>query len=81
MAKIFPGPVKEIDTQIQETQRDPYKMNQKRSSPRYYIIKMAKAKDKREFKIASEKKKKTKQLATCKETLIRLASDFFSKHF
>ena len=49
MAKIFPGPVKEIDTQIQETQRDPYKMNQKRSSPRYYIIKMAKAKDKREF--------------------------------
>ena len=40
MKENFPNLVKEIDTQIQEAQRVPNKMNPKRPTPRPIIIKM-----------------------------------------
>lgn len=36
--------VKELHIQAQKTQRDPKKMNTKKSTPRNFIIKMAKVK-------------------------------------
>ena len=45
MAENFPNLKKEIDTQIQEAQRVPNKINPNRPTPRYIIIKMAKVKD------------------------------------
>ena len=44
----FPNLVKEIDIQIQEAQRVPNKLDQKRTTPRHPIIKMPKVKIKRE---------------------------------
>ena len=38
--------MKEIDTQIQDMQRVPNKMNPKRPTPRHTVIKMPKVKDK-----------------------------------
>ena len=48
MTKNFPNIVKKKDTQLQEEQRVPNKMNPKRSTPRHVIIKMAKVKGKKE---------------------------------
>ena len=42
--------MKEIDTQVQEAQRVPNKLDPKRITPRHIIIKMPKVKDKRESK-------------------------------
>ena len=48
--------VKEIDIQVQKSQRVPNKMNLKRPTPIHIIIKMPKVKDKeRILKAASEK--------------------------
>ena len=41
----FPNLVKEIDMQVQETQRAPNKMDPKRTTPRHIIIKMPKVKE------------------------------------
>ena len=38
--------MKEIDTQVQEAQRVPNKMDTKRPTPKHIIIKMPKVKDK-----------------------------------
>ena len=46
MKENFPYLVKEIDMQVQETQSDQNKMNAKRLTLRYIIIKMPKVKDK-----------------------------------
>ena len=46
MKRNFPDLVKETDIQVQETQRDPSKMNTNRTRSRHIIIKMPKAKDK-----------------------------------
>ena len=47
MKENFLKLVKEIDIQIQEAQRDPNKMDPKRTTPRHIIInKMPKVKDK-----------------------------------
>ena len=46
MKEGFPILVKEIDMQVQEAQRVPNKMDAKRPTPRYIIIKMLKVKDK-----------------------------------
>ena len=46
MKENFPNLVKEIDIQIQESQRVPNKLDIKRNTPRYIIIKMPKVKDK-----------------------------------
>ena len=42
----FPNLLKEIDTQVQEIQRIPNKMDPKRTTPKHIIIKMPKVKDK-----------------------------------
>lgn len=45
MAENFPNLKKETDTQIQEAQRVPNKINPNRPIPRHILIKMAKAKE------------------------------------
>ena len=55
MKENFPNLVKEIESQeVQEGQRDPKKLDPKRNTPRYIIIKLPKIKDK-------EKKNKDKE--------------------
>ena len=60
MKENFPNLVKEIDMQIQEAQRDPNKMDAKRPTPRYIIIKMPKVKDKE--RTLKEQQETTKEL-------------------
>ena len=56
MTENFSNLVKEKDTQVQEVQRVLNKMNPRRPTPRYIIIKMPKVKDKeRILKAAREK--------------------------
>ena len=56
MKENFPNLMKEIDTQVQEAQRIPSKMDPKRTTSRHIIIKMAKFKDReRIVKAAREK--------------------------
>ena len=56
MKESFPNLVKEIDTQVQGAQRVPNKMDTKRNTPRYIIIKMPKVRDKeRILKVAGQK--------------------------
>ena len=56
MKENFPNLVKEIDIQVQEVQRVPNKLDPKRTTPRYIIIKMPKVKHKeRILKAAREK--------------------------
>ena len=45
MTKNFPNVVKEKVMKVQEVQKIPIKMNQKRLPPRHITIKMAKFKD------------------------------------
>ena len=45
MKENIPNLVKEIDTQVQEAQRVPNKMDTKRPTPRHIIIKMPKVKE------------------------------------
>ena len=64
--------MKEIDTQVQEAQRVPNKMDSKRSIPRHIKIKMPKIKDKeRILKAAKEKHR-----VTYKGVPIRLSANF-----
>ena len=46
IAKNFPNMGKESLTQIQEAQQVPYKINPRRNTPRYILIKLTKIKDK-----------------------------------
>ena len=67
---------KETDIQVQETQRVPNKMNPKKNTPRYIILKMVKVKDKeRTLKAAREK-----QLITYKGNHIRLSADISAEN-
>ena len=68
----FPNLVKEIDIQVQEAQRVSNKMDTKRNTPRYIIIKMPKVKDKERILKASREK----QRVTCKGVPIRPSADF-----
>ena len=64
--------MKEIDIQVQEAQRVPNKLDPKRTTPKYIIIKMPKVKYKeRILKAAREK-----QRVTYKEVPIRLSAGF-----
>ena len=66
---------KETDIQVQEAQRVPNKMNQKRPTPRHIIITLLKIKDKeRILKAAREK-----QLVTYRGVPIRLSADFWKE--
>ena len=72
MKENFPNLVKEIDIQVQETQRVPNNVNAKRTTPRHIIIKMLKVKDtERILKAAREKHRDT-----YKGVPIRLSADF-----
>ena len=77
MTENFPNLVREKDTQVQETQRVPNKVNTKRPTPSHIIIKMPKVKDKeRVFKAAREK-----QLVTYKGVSLRLSADLSKRNF
>ena len=72
MKEKFLNPVKKIDTQVQEAQRVPKKLDPRRNTPRHNIIKLPKMKDKeRILKAAREKNK-----VTYKGVPIRLSADF-----
>ena len=60
MTQIFSNLVKEVDTQVQEVQRIPNKMNPKRLIARHIIIKMTYVKDRRRIL----KEAREKQLVT-----------------
>ena len=45
MKENFPNLVKEIDIQVQESQRVPNKLGPKSTTPRYIILNMPKVKD------------------------------------
>ena len=70
MKENFSNLVKEKETQAQETQRVPNKMDPTRTTPKYIVIKMPKVKDKeRILKAAREK-----QIITYKGVVIRLSA-------
>ena len=72
MKENFLNLVKEIDMQLQEAQRVLSKMDTKRPTPRYTIIKMLKVKDEeRILKAAREKK-----LVTYRGVPVRPSADF-----
>ena len=71
MTKNFPNVVKEKVMKVQEVQKIPIKMNQKRLPPRHITIKMAKFKNKERFLKAAREK----ELVTYKEAPIRLSAD------
>ena len=52
----FPNIGKEIATQVQEVQRVPYRINLRRNTPRYIVIKVAKIKDKEKLLKAAREK-------------------------
>ena len=64
--------MKEIDIQVQGSQRVPNKVEPKRTTPRYIIIKMPKVKDKETILKPARKK----QLVIYKGVPIRLSADF-----
>ena len=77
MTKHFPNLVKKKDTQAQEAQRVPNKLDPKRPTPGHIIIKMTKIKEKeRILKAAGEK-----QVVTYKGAPMRLSSDSLTETF
>ena len=69
--------MKEIDIQAPKAQRVPNKINSKRPTLRYLIIKMGKLKDKeRIIKAMGDR-----QLVTYKEAPINLSADFSTETF
>ena len=73
----FPILAEEIDTQIQEAQKIPNKINPKRSTSRHIIIKMPKLKDKERI----IKEERAKQLVIYKDAPIRMSADFSTETF
>ena len=67
---------KEIATQVQEVQRVPYRINPRRNTPRYILIKLTKIK----FKEKILKAGREQQQVTYKGIPIRLSADFFSRN-
>ena len=69
--------MKEKNKQVPQAYEVPNKVNPKRLTPRYTIIKMAKVKDKeRILKAARER-----QLVTSKGAHVRLSADFLTETF
>ena len=56
MTENFPNLVKEIDTQVQEAQKIPNKLDPKKTTPRHVKIKMPKVKDKERISLQQEKR-------------------------
>ena len=73
MKENFPNLAKEIDFQeVQEAQRVPKKLDSKRNTPRYIIIKLPKIK----YKERILKAARGKETVTYKGVPIRLSADF-----
>ena len=72
MTENFSNFVRGKVTQVQEAQRDPFKVSPKRPTPRHIITKMAKLKDKDRILKAARKK----ELVSYNTTLIKLAANF-----
>ena len=72
MKENFPSNLKEIEKQVQEAQRAPKRMYEKRPTLRHIIIKMPKVKDEERILKAEREKK----LVTCRAVPIRLSADF-----
>ena len=71
IAENFPKMAKEIATQVQETQRVPNRINQRRNTPRHILIKLTKIKHKEQIlKVVREK-----QQITHKGIPIRITAD------
>ena len=68
----FPNMGKEIVNQVQEMQRDTYRINPRRNTPRHILIKLSKIKYKEKILKAAREKKKI----TYKGLPIRLTTDF-----
>ena len=68
----FPNMGKEIDNQVQEVQRVPYRINPKRNMPRHILIKLSKIKDKEKILKAAREK----QQIIHKGIHVRLTADF-----
>ena len=68
----FPNIGKEIVTQVQEAQRVPYRINPRKNTPRYILIKVTKMKFKERILEAAREKQKI----TYKGITIRLSADF-----
>ena len=77
MTKNFPNLVKKKDTQVQEAQRIPNKLNPKRPALRHIIIKMTRLKDKERILKATREK----QVITYKGASITPASDYSTETF
>ena len=54
--KNFPNMGKEIANQVQEVQRDPYRINPRRNTPKHIVIKLTKIKDKEKLLKAAREK-------------------------
>ena len=77
MTENYPNLVKEKVTQVQEAQRVPKKLDPKRPTLRYSIIKMTRLKDKERILKATREK----QGVTYKGAPIRLACDYSTETF
>ena len=72
MKENFPNLVKGLDTQIQEAQRFPKKLDPRKHTPRNVIITLTKIKDReRILKVATEE-----ETVTSKGVPIKLSADF-----
>ena len=58
MKENFPNLAKELDMQVQNAQRVPKKLDQRRDTPRQIIIKLSKIKDKERI-LKTEREKET----------------------
>ena len=72
MKENFSSLVKELDMQVQQAQRVPQKSDPRRNTPRYFIIKMPKVKDKDRIL----KTERDEQIVTYKRVPIKLSADF-----
>ena len=77
MKENFPNLAKEIDMQIQVTQRVPKKLDLRRNTPRHMIIKLPKIKDKKRILKATRRK----QLVTYRGVPVKLSADFPKENF
>ena len=78
MTIILPNLVKEKDTQVQETQKVPKKLDPKKPILKHIIIKVTRLKDKKE---KNPKATRENQVVIYKEGPIRLSSDFSTEIF
>ena len=69
---FFPNLAKELDMQVQDTQRVPKKLNPRRNTPRHIIVKLPKIKDKERILKAARKK----ETVTYKGVPIIQSADF-----